>query len=68
MNKQMTIDPKTNANQNELNIEGTNIGMNHYHDGVTKQVVEVISEGTHEVSIALHRCPSLKNWKGITPK
>lgn len=64
----MTIDPKTNANQNELIIEGTNIGMNHYHDGVTKQVVEVISEGTHEVSIALHRCPSLKNWKGITPK
>ena len=39
-----------------------------YHNGVTKKVFKVVSEGTHEVSITLDRCTALEDREVITPK
>lgn len=40
--------------------------MSNYHNGITKKVFEVVSEGSHEVGVTLHGRSAFKDRKGIT--
>ena len=44
------------------------IGIGNCHNGVTKKMLEIVSECTHEVSITLDGCSPLEDRKSIRPK
>ena len=42
--------------------------VGNYHNGVSKKMLEVVSESTHEIGIALHGCSTFENWECISAK
>lgn len=44
------------------------MGICNYHNGVTKKMLEIVPECTHEVRIALDGRSALEDWKSITTK